>query len=159
MSIPIHWFIDLVDRSRSISTVDKDSLTYQVDRSRSISTVDKDSPTWEYGQYWRLIPIHLRRITVNCWSSMKNWHNFVVDFINDTCAVFEHLRTLKPFKPTLVKHDYVSKKIKTSKSRTAWLAEDAPRKSDLIWSKETFPFFLILECLLRSNLSKRSKKH
>ena len=43
MSIPIHWFID------------------PVDRLRSISTVDKDSPNWDYGRYRRSIRIHLRR--------------------------------------------------------------------------------------------------
>ena len=47
MSIPIHRFID------------------PVDPSRSISTVDKESPTGEYGRYRRSIRIHLRRIAVN----------------------------------------------------------------------------------------------
>jgi len=44
MSISIHRFID------------------PVDRSRSISTVDKDSPTGEYGRYWWSIRIYLQRI-------------------------------------------------------------------------------------------------
>ena len=46
----IGWllFNRLVDRSRSISTVDK-GFTYL--RIRSISTVDKDSPTWKFGRY------------------------------------------------------------------------------------------------------------
>jgi len=70
MSIPIHWFID------------------PVDWSRSISTVDKDSPTWEYGRYRQSMPIHLRRITFDGRSSIKNRNNFVVDFIDDTCARF-----------------------------------------------------------------------
>jgi len=47
MSISIHRFIN------------------PVDRSRSISTVDKDSPTGEYGRYRRSIRIHLQRITVD----------------------------------------------------------------------------------------------
>ena len=68
MSIPIHRFID------------------PVDRSRSISTVDKESPTGEYGRNRRSMPIHLRRITFDCRWSIKNRDNFVVDFINDTCA-------------------------------------------------------------------------
>ena len=34
-------------------------------RSRSISTVDADSLTREYGRYRRSMPIHLRRITVD----------------------------------------------------------------------------------------------
>ena len=66
MSIPIHWFID------------------QVDRSRSISTVAKDSHSGEYCWYRRSMPIHLRRITVDRRWSIKNWDNFVVDFIDDT---------------------------------------------------------------------------
>jgi len=55
MLIPIHLFIDLVDRSRWISTV------------------DKDSPTWEYSRYQRSIRIHLQRITVNCrwWNKIR----------------------------------------------------------------------------------------
>jgi len=68
MSIPIHRFID------------------PVDRSRSISTVDKDSTTGEYGRYRRSMQIHLRRITVDRWWSIKNRDNFVVDFIDDTCV-------------------------------------------------------------------------
>ena len=57
-----------------------------VDRSRLISTVDADSPTGEYGRYRRSMLIHLQRITVDCGSSIKNRHNFVVDFIDDTCV-------------------------------------------------------------------------
>jgi len=70
MSIPITRFID------------------PVDRSRSISTVDKDSPTGEYGRYRRSIRIHLQRITVDhgWWIQIRN--NFVVDFIDDTCDGF-----------------------------------------------------------------------
>jgi len=68
MSIPIHRFIDPVDRSRSISTVDKDSLT------------------GEYGRYRRSIRIHLQRITVDRGWWIKIRHNFVVDLIDDTCA-------------------------------------------------------------------------
>jgi len=71
MSIPIHWFID------------------PVDWSRSISMVDKDSPTWEYGWYWRSIRIHLQRITVNHRWWIKIRDIFVVDFIDDTCNTFE----------------------------------------------------------------------
>jgi len=41
-----------------------------VDRSRSISTVDKDSPIWEYGRYRRLIRIHLLGNTVDVWSTV-----------------------------------------------------------------------------------------
>jgi len=70
MSIPNHWFID------------------PVDRSRSISTVDKDSPTGDYGRYRRSIRIHLQRITVDCGWWIKIRDNFVVDFIDDTCADF-----------------------------------------------------------------------
>jgi len=69
-SSPIHRFIDPVDRSRSISTVDAKSLT------------------GEYGRYRRSMPIHLRRITVDGRWSIKNRHNFVVDFIDDTCGIF-----------------------------------------------------------------------
>jgi len=66
MSIPIHWFID------------------PVDRSRSILTVDRDSPPGEYGRYQRSIRIHLRRIKVDrrCWIKIRD--NIVVDFIDDT---------------------------------------------------------------------------
>ena len=67
---PIHWFID------------------PFNQSRSISTVDTDLPTGEYGWYWKSMPIHLRRITVDRWLSIKNRHNFVVDLIDDTCAWF-----------------------------------------------------------------------
>jgi len=66
MSITIHRFID------------------PVDRSRSIPTVDKDSPTGEYDRYRRSMPIHLRRITVDSRWSIKTRDNFVVDFIDDT---------------------------------------------------------------------------
>jgi len=38
------------------------------------------------------MPIHLRKIKVDRRSSIKNRHNFVVDFINDTCAKLQHLR-------------------------------------------------------------------
>jgi len=68
MSIPIHRFID------------------PVDRSRSISTVDKDSPTGEYSWYQRSIRIHLQRITVDRRWWIKVRDNFVVDFIDDTFA-------------------------------------------------------------------------
>jgi len=57
-----------------------------VDRSRSISTVDKDSPTGESGRYRRSMPILLRRITVDRRWSIKNRDNFVIDFIDDTCG-------------------------------------------------------------------------
>ena len=58
-----------------------------VDRSRSISTVNANSPAGEYGRYRRSMPIHLRRITVDRRSSIKTRDNFVVYFINlnDTC--------------------------------------------------------------------------
>jgi len=36
-----------------------------VDRSRSISTIDKDLPTWKFGRYRQLIRIHLLENTVN----------------------------------------------------------------------------------------------
>jgi len=70
MSILIHWFID------------------PVDRSRSISTVDKDSPTGKYIRYRRSMRIHLQRIMVDrrWWSKIQD--NFVVDFIDDTCVNF-----------------------------------------------------------------------
>jgi len=61
---PIHRFID------------------PVDRSRLISTVDKDSPTGEYGWYQRSTPIHLRRITVDRRSSIRI-RDIVVDFIDE----------------------------------------------------------------------------
>ena len=67
ISIPIHRFND------------------PVDRTRSISTVDKDSPTGEY-DYRRSIRIHLKRIMVDRRLSIKNRDNFVVDFIDDTCG-------------------------------------------------------------------------
>jgi len=69
ISTPIHRFID------------------PVDRSRSISTVNANSPAGEYGRYRRSMPIHLRRITVDRRSSIKTRDNFVVYFINlnDTC--------------------------------------------------------------------------
>jgi len=57
ISTPIHWCID------------------PVDWSRSISTVNANSPTGEYNQYRRLMPIHLRRITVDRRLSIKNRHN------------------------------------------------------------------------------------
>jgi len=69
MSIPIHRFID------------------PVDWSRSISTVDKDSPTGEYGRFRRSIRIHLQRITVDGRWCIKIRDNFVVDFIDDTCEI------------------------------------------------------------------------
>ena len=47
MLIPIHWFIN------------------PVNRSQLILTVDKDSPTGEYGRYWRSLRIHLQRITMD----------------------------------------------------------------------------------------------
>jgi len=74
MSIPIHRFID------------------PVDRSWSISTVDKDSPTGEYGRYRRSMPIHLQRITVDRRWSIKNRDNLLVNFIDDTC-VYIHIHT------------------------------------------------------------------
>ena len=67
MSIPIHRFID---------------------RSRSISTVDKDSLTGEYGRYRRWTRIYLQRITVDLRWWIKIRDNFVVDFIDDTCGGF-----------------------------------------------------------------------
>ena len=36
-----------------------------VDRSRSISTINKDLPTWKFGRYRQLIRIHLLENTVN----------------------------------------------------------------------------------------------
>jgi len=69
MSKVIHWFIDLVDQSLLILTV------------------DKDLPTGEYSWYWRSIRIHLQRSTVNCWWWIKIWDNFVVDFIDNTCQI------------------------------------------------------------------------
>jgi hypothetical protein len=53
--------------------------------------------------------------------------------------IFEHLKILKP---TLAKHDNVSKTKKTSKSETAWLVEDTHRKSVLISSIEKVSIFL-----------------
>jgi len=47
--------------------------------------VDADSPTGEYRRYRRSMPLHLRRITVDRRLSIKNRHNVVVDFIDDTC--------------------------------------------------------------------------
>ena len=41
-----------------------------VDRSQSISTVNKDSPTWQYGRYWRSIKIHLLENTVDIASTV-----------------------------------------------------------------------------------------
>ena len=58
MSILIHWFIN------------------PVNRSRLMLTVDKDSPTREYGQYWRSIRIHLQRITLDRWWWIKIRDNF-----------------------------------------------------------------------------------
>ena len=48
-----------INRSTDLSFIDP------VDRSRSISTVDKDLPTWECGQYRRSTGIYLQRITVD----------------------------------------------------------------------------------------------
>jgi len=84
MSIPIHRFID------------------PVDRSRSISTVNKDSPTGEYGRYRRSIRIKLQRITVDrrWWIKIRN--NFVVDFIDhtiNTCANYMLARRVSPPDP------------------------------------------------------------
>jgi len=67
ISKPIHRFINPADQSRSISTVNADSLT------------------GEYGWYQRSMSIHLRRITVDRQSSIKNQYIFVVNFIDDTC--------------------------------------------------------------------------
>jgi len=33
------------------------------------------------------MPIHIQRITVGRRSSIQNRHNFVVDFIDDTCRI------------------------------------------------------------------------
>ena len=82
MSIPIQRFID------------------QVDRSRWISTVDTESPKVEYGRYWRSTRIYLRRFTVD--GGLKSElilscnfaGNFVVDFIDDT---FEPVKCSKIF--------------------------------------------------------------
>ena len=48
-----------------VSSIGRLLFNQPVDWSRSISTVDKDSPTWEYNQYWRLIRIHLLENTIN----------------------------------------------------------------------------------------------
>ena len=75
-----------LSKCRYLST---DLSTRSVDRSRSISTVNKDSPTWEYGRYRRSMPIHLRRITVDRRLSIKNRDNLMVDFIDDTCGILQ----------------------------------------------------------------------
>ena len=81
MKIPIHRFID----------------PRPVNRSRSISTVDKDSPTGkyagEYGRYRRSIrTTHLQRITVDrrWWIKIRN--NFVVCMY---CLARQHTRVLR----------------------------------------------------------------
>jgi len=53
-----------------VSSIGQLLFNRPVDRSRSISTVDKDSPTWEYGRYRRSIRIHLLENTVDIWSTV-----------------------------------------------------------------------------------------
>jgi len=53
-----------------VSSIGRLLFNRPVDRSRSISTVDKDSPTWEYGRYRRSIRIHLLENTVDIWSTV-----------------------------------------------------------------------------------------
>ena len=66
----------------SYLNVDTNPFIDPVDRSRSISTVDKDSPTREYGRYRRSIRIHLQRITVDRRWWIKIRDNLAVDEID-----------------------------------------------------------------------------
>ena len=60
----------------SYPNINTNPLIYQpVDLSPSISTVDSITPTEEYGRYRRSIRFHLRRITVDCWSSINHRDN------------------------------------------------------------------------------------
>jgi len=95
-----------------------------VDRSRSISTVDKESPTGEYGRNRRSMPIHLRRITFDCRWSIKNRDNFVVDFINDTCA---NLPRFPNVSSSVTRGGRQTEKSKKNAARAGW-----PRRFALI---------------------------
>jgi len=56
--------INFVTKLAQVSSISRWLFCRPVDRSRSISTVDKDSPTWEYGWYQRSIRIYLLENTV-----------------------------------------------------------------------------------------------
>jgi len=56
--------------------------------SRSISTVGLVPPMGQHDWYWWSVRLHLRRITVDRWSSIIDQDNFVIGWTDDTCANF-----------------------------------------------------------------------
>jgi len=69
-----HWWWAMVPTHPNI---DANPLIYRpVYLSRSISMVNSITLIQEYSRwYWRSIRFHLRRITVDRWSSINNWKN------------------------------------------------------------------------------------
>lgn len=57
-----------------------------VDLLRSILTVDADLLTREHSRYRLSMKIHLRRITVDCQSSINDRDNFLIDSIDNLCG-------------------------------------------------------------------------
>jgi len=81
----VGWFLP-TGRSVSVDIDGRFNCTYG--RTRSISTVCLIPPTREHGWYWRSVWLHLRRITVDCRSSIIDRDNFVIDSTDDTCEIF-----------------------------------------------------------------------
>ena len=68
---------------RSCGPMCDEKWSQHISKCRHLST-DLSTRSIGHGRYRRSMPIHLRRITVDLRSSIKNRDNIVVDFIDDT---------------------------------------------------------------------------